>query len=62
MLVIIFSNMSYFCFDYTNTSSIHAMSYCSVVLRIIFLLCIKNYFLQYCEFIFEPTMLCGPCS
>ena len=62
MLVIIFSNMSYFCFDYTNTSSIHAMSYCSVVLRIIFLLCIKNYFLQYCEFIFGPTMLCGPCS
>ena len=45
VLVIIFSNMSYFCFNYRNTFFIHAMNYFSVVLRIIFLMCIKNYFL-----------------
>ena len=45
VLVIIFSNKSYFCFNYTNTFFIHAMNYFSVVLRIIFLMCIKNYFL-----------------
>ena len=45
MLVIIVSNKSDFCFDYMNTFFIHAMSYFSVVLRIIFLMCIKNYFL-----------------
>ena len=44
VLVIIFSNISYFCFNYTNTFFIHAMSYFSVVLRIIFLMCIDNYF------------------
>ena len=44
VLVIIFSNMSYFCFNYTNTFFIHTMNYFSVVLRIIFLMCIKNYF------------------
>ena len=44
VFVIIFSNKSDFCFDYTNTFFIHAMSYFSVVLRIIFLMCIKNYF------------------
>ena len=45
VLVIISSNMSYFCFNYTNTFFIHTMNYFSVVLRIIFLMCIKNYFL-----------------
>ena len=45
VLVIIFSNKSYFCFNYTNTFFIHAMNYFSVVLRIIFPMCIKNYFL-----------------
>ena len=40
VLVIIFSNMSYFCFNYTNTFFIHTMNYFSVVLRIIFLMCI----------------------
>ena len=44
VLVIIFSNMSYFCFNYTNTFFIHTMNYFSVVLRIIFLMCIENYF------------------
>ena len=37
--------MSYFCFNYRNTFFIHAMNYFSVVLRIIFPMCIKNYFL-----------------
>ena len=45
VFVIIFSNKSYFCFNYRNTFFIHAMNYFSVVLRIIFLMCIKNYFL-----------------
>ena len=45
VLVIIFSNNSYFCFNYRNTFFIHAMNYFSAVLRIIFLMCIKNYFL-----------------
>ena len=45
VLVIIFSNMSYFCFNYTNTHFIHAMNYFSVVPWIIFLMCITNYFL-----------------
>ena len=45
VLVIIFSNKSYFCFNYRNTFFVHAMNYFSVVLRIIFLMCIKNYFL-----------------
>ena len=70
MLVIIFSNMSYFCFNYTNTFFIHTMNYFSVVLRIsfsnvyweLFFHWAKNYFSQYCVFIFGPTMLCGPCS
>ena len=44
VLVIIFSNMSYFCFNYTNTFFIHTMNYFSVVLRIIFLMCIENCF------------------
>ena len=44
-LVPIFSNRSYFCFNYRNNFFIHAMNYFSVVLRIIFLMCIKNYFL-----------------
>ena len=42
VLVIIFSNKSYFCFIYRNTFFIHAMNYFSVVLQIIFLMCIKN--------------------
>ena len=66
-LVIIFSNKRYFCFNYRNNFFIHAMNYFSVVL--IFLLCIKNLFLNwaenyfslYREFIFWSTMLCGPC-
>ena len=45
VLVIIFCNKSYFCFNYMNTFFIHAMNYFSVVLRIIFPMCIKNYFL-----------------
>ena len=44
VLVFIFSNMSYFCFNYTNTFFIHTMNYFSVVLRIIFQMCIENYF------------------
>ena len=53
MLVIIFSNKSYFCFNYMNTFFIHAMNYFSVVLRIIFLMCIKNYFLIGLRIIFR---------
>ena len=45
VLVVIFSNKSYFYFNYRNTFFIHAMNYFSVVLRNIFLMCIKNYFL-----------------
>ena len=37
--------MSYFCFNYTNTFFIRTMNYFSVVLLIIFLMCINNYFL-----------------
>ena len=36
--------MSYFCFNYTNTFFIHTMNYYSVVLWIIFLMCMENYF------------------
>ena len=66
-----FSTMSYFCFHYTNTFFIHTMNYFWVVRRIIFLMCIENYFFIlpiiifrgiHGEFIFGPTMLCGPCS
>ena len=64
VLVIIFSNKSYFCFHYRNTFFVHAMNYFSVVLRIIFLRCIKNYFLigpenyfsRYRKFIFWSTI------
>ena len=45
VLVIIFSNKNYFCFNDRNIFFIHAMNYFSMVLRIIFLMCIKNYFL-----------------
>ena len=45
VLIIIFSNKSYFCFNYTNTLFILSMNYFSVVPRIIFLMCIKDYFL-----------------
>ena len=34
VLVIIFSNMSYFCFNSTNTFFIHTMNHFPVVLRI----------------------------
>ena len=61
VLVIIFSKMSYFCFNDTNTFFIHTMNYFSVVLRTIFLMCIENYFFLRRR-IFGPTMLCGPCS
>ena len=44
VIVIISSKMSYFCFNYTNTFFIHTMNYFSVVLRIIFLMCIETYF------------------
>ena len=44
VLVIIFSNMSYFSFNHTNTFFIHTLTYFSVELRIIFLMCIENYF------------------
>ena len=44
VLVIIFNNMSYFCFNYTNTFFIHTMNYFSVVLWIIFLMCMENCF------------------
>ena len=52
MLVIIFSNKSYFCFNYTNTFFIQAINYFSVVLPIIFL-CIKDYFLIGLRIIFH---------
>ena len=39
---VIFSNMTYFCIDYTNTFFIHTMNYFSVVLRIMFLMCMEN--------------------
>ena len=45
VLVIIFSNKSYFCFNHRNNFFIHTMNYFSVVLRIIFVMCIKHYFL-----------------
>ena len=45
VLVIIFSNESYFCFNYMNTFFLHAMNYFSVVLQIMFPMCINNYFL-----------------
>ena len=44
VLIIIFINMSHFCFSYTDTFFIHTMNYFSVVLRIIFLVCMENYF------------------
>ena len=39
---VIFSNMTYFCINYTNTFFIHTMNYFSVVLRIMFLMCMEN--------------------
>ena len=53
VLVFIFSNMSYFCFNYTNTFFIHTMNYFSVVLRTIFLMCIENYFFTRRKIIFR---------
>ena len=40
---LIFSIMNYFCYNYTNIFFIHTTNYFSVVLRIIFLMCIENY-------------------
>ena len=63
--------MSYFCFNYANTFFSHTMNYFWAVRRIIFLMCIENNFFIgpiiifrgiHGEFIFGPTMLCGPCS
>ena len=51
VLIIIFINMSHFCFSYTDTFFIHTMNYFSVVLGIIFLVCMENYFSQCREFI-----------
>ena len=61
VLVIIFSNKSYFCFNYTNNIFINAMNYFWVVLRIIFLMCIKNYFLIGPRIIFRgiPNLVFG---
>ena len=42
--LVIFSNMSYFCFNYANTFFIHTMNYFSVVLQIVFLMRMENYF------------------
>ena len=39
---VIFSNMTYFCINYTNTFFIHTMNYFSVVLRIMFLMGMEN--------------------
>ena len=39
---VIFSNMTYFCINYTNTFFINTMNYFSVVLRIMFLMCMEN--------------------
>ena len=69
VLVIIFRNKSYFCFNNRNTFFTHAMNYFSVVLRINFLMCVKNdffnwaenYFSRYREFMFCSTMHCRPC-
>ena len=59
---VIFSNMSYFCFNYTNTFFIHTMNYFSVVLRIIFLMCIENYFFLRRRIIFRgiANLFLGP--
>ena len=60
VFVIIFNNKS-FCFNYSNTFFIHAMNYFSVVLRIIFPMCIKNYFLIRPRIIFRgiPSLFFG---
>ena len=65
VLVIIFSYMSYlfvFFFNYTNTFFIHTMNYFSVVLRIIFLMCIENYFFLRRRIIFRgiANLFLGP--
>ena len=45
VLVIIFSNMSCFCFNYRNTFFIHVMNYFQWYFELFLLMCIKNYFL-----------------
>ena len=49
VLVIIFSNMSCFCFNYRNTFFIHVMNYFSVVLRIIFINVYQELFFNWAE-------------
>ena len=56
-----FSMKSYFCFNYRNAFFIHAMNYFSNVYQELFFNWAENYFLRYLEFIFWPTMHCGPC-
>ena len=53
VFVIIFNNKSYFFLNCSNTFFIHAMNYFSVVLRINFLMYIKNYFLIGSRIIFR---------
>ena len=69
VFVIIFSNKSYFCFNYRNTffHSCHELffsgtsNYFSNVHQELFFNWAENYFSRYREFIFWPTMHCGPC-
>ena len=69
VLVIIFSNKSYFCFNYTNTffHSCHELffsgtsNYFSNVYQELFFNWAENYFSRYREFIFWSTMHCRPC-
>ena len=69
VLIIIFSNKSYFCFNYTKCffHSCHELffsgtsNYFSNVYQELFFNWAVNYFLRYREFIFWSTMHCGPC-
>ena len=69
VLVIIFSNKSYFCFKYTKYffHSCHELffsgtsNYFSNVYQELFFKWAVNYFSRYREFIFWSTMHCGPC-
>ena len=69
VLIIIFSNKSYFCFNYTKCffHSCHELffsgtsNYFSNVYQELFFNWAVNYFSRYREFIFWSTMHCGPC-
>ena len=69
VLVIILSNKSYFCFNYTKCffHSCHEVffsgtsNYFSNVYQELFFNWAVNYFSRYREFIFWSTMHCGPC-